>query len=280
MSVEKFNPIISGEPIPYFMANTYVVQNITNMAAGFVWIYLLTLPKDWQVMKSHIKKHFGIGDDKLKGIFSYLNKHKLIEYVRERDSLGKLMTIEIRVLNGSRYINEQEDDELFEKPEVPIGVKTSTGVKTHPVDNHTCGYPPPTKNIDKQIIQKEHNIYATKKIRSEKKPKKRSPVPIPEDFVYSDKHTELAASFGLDVKYLFTDFTDKAVMKGTEWICWNTAFMNWIRKANEFKRPDMIVVKNDTKPYHRPNEVRSTVPEWGPGHPSYDELNKYKRSGT
>lgn len=140
MSIEKFIPGFSGDTVPYVQANTFVIQNITNAEALAVWIYLLTLPKDWLVMKAHVKKHFKIGDDKIKRIFAYLNKHGLIEYIKERDAKGRMGKIlEIRILNGSRFISEQ----------------MTTGVKSTPPVNQTSGKPPTTKNINKQIKQKE-----------------------------------------------------------------------------------------------------------------------------
>ncbi len=143
MSIEKFNPSITGETIPYVQANTFVIQNITNIEALAVWIYLLTLPKDWEVVKAHIKKHFGLGDNKVKTIFAYLNKHLLIEYIQERGEDGKMRQIEIKVLNGSRFIPEAE----------------TAGSITAPPENRTCGKQAPTKNIDKQRKQKEQIIH-------------------------------------------------------------------------------------------------------------------------
>jgi hypothetical protein len=140
VAIEKFTPSISGEIIPYVQANTHVIQNITNAEALAVWIYLLTLPKDWLVMKAHVKKHFKMGDDKIKRIFAYLNKQGLIEYIKQRDSKGRMGRIlEIRVLNGSRFVSEQ----------------ITTGVKSTPPVIHTSGKHPTTKDINKQIKEKE-----------------------------------------------------------------------------------------------------------------------------
>lgn len=129
MSVEEFNPRITNEEIPFFMVDRNVVQNISNIEAGFVWVYLRSMSSTWKVIKEHIQKHFKIGEKKCKSIFAWLNKHGLIEYVKERDSKGVWTTSEIRVLNGSMF-------------------KASTGAEIHPVD-----YPPGGEsrtNINKQ----------------------------------------------------------------------------------------------------------------------------------
>jgi hypothetical protein len=224
MSVEKFNPKISGETIPYFQANTYVVQNIKNMEAGFIWIYLLTLPKDWQVIKSHIKSHFGIGDDKIKKIFAYLNKHRLIEYVRERDENGKMRKSEIRILNGSRFIPEESN--TYEK--------SATGVKIHPLDNHTCGKPPTTNNIDnKGYKNNKEKIKDGVVLKAKRPPKLQSLIDI--NFQPNDSHFLICAAANLDLEQEKDKFIDHFLKTGKKWKDWNAAFRNWLRKASEYR---------------------------------------------
>ena len=139
MSVEKFNPCISGEIIPYTQVNTQVIQNIRDIEAGFIWMYLLTMPKNWTVVKAHIKNKYGIGDNKIKRIFAYLKRCNLIEYVRERDETGKLRKSEIRVLNGSRFND------------------STTGMENHPLVNQTSGKQATTNNINKTNKTKSIN---------------------------------------------------------------------------------------------------------------------------
>ncbi len=129
MSVEKFNPKVKGESIPYLQANRHVVQNITNTDSLAVWIYLLSLPADWNIIKEHVQKHFHIGQDKLKKIFAYLKRVNLIDYVKERRADGTLGTTEIIVLNGSKFNDGTAD----------LSTENTTGVKTTPLENHTCG---------------------------------------------------------------------------------------------------------------------------------------------
>lgn len=136
MSIEKFNPRILGESVPFTQVSTKVIQEITNLEAGFVWVYLLTLPPDWQVVKVHLKNHFGIGELKLKRIFAYLNEHKLIEYTRQRLSNGQLGAVDVRILNGTRFKNP---------------VVQTTGIENHPVVNHTYGFQATTKEINNKL---------------------------------------------------------------------------------------------------------------------------------
>lgn len=133
MSIEKLNPRIRGEAIPYTQVDSRVVQKIRNLEAGFIWVYLLTLPPDWNVVKKVIKERFGFGNDKLKQIFSYLAKHRLIEYVRSHDERGVFVGIDINVLNGSQFIEtvDEKDSEATGGQNTPAVL--STGGKKPPM---------------------------------------------------------------------------------------------------------------------------------------------------
>lgn len=134
MSVEK---TISYEEIPYFQVYTHVVQNINHLEAGFVWVYLLSKPSNWQVIKEHLKNKFSIGDDKMKEILAYLNKHRLIEYITHRCPKGRIEKQEIKILNGSKFLNDEEVKELSTGD---AKTDRSTGVKNQPQASHTCGF--------------------------------------------------------------------------------------------------------------------------------------------
>lgn len=149
MSIEKFNPRISGEAIPYTQVNNNVVQNMTNCEAFHVWAYLLSLPADWRVVKEHLKNHFGFGNQKIKKIFAYLHLCNLIEYTRARTAEGKMHKVEIRVLNGSRFNNVTEKKLVH-----------TTGSEIHPVDNPPGGVWPTTNktnNTNKQKTKNKHS---------------------------------------------------------------------------------------------------------------------------
>jgi hypothetical protein len=142
MSIEKLDQAkISKENIPYTQISTFVIQNVRDPIAGFIWVYLSSLPVDWVVRKEQIKNKFNVGDTALKLIFSYLNRSKLIEYHRERLSTGKLGKSIIHVLCGNRF---NADEHYIKttgskiKPVAKIREKT-TGSKTRRLENHTSG---------------------------------------------------------------------------------------------------------------------------------------------
>jgi hypothetical protein len=163
MSVQKFNSKskVSNQVIPYTQVNTSVIQKISNLEAGFVWIYLLSKPADWEIIKEHVKKHYGIGDKKIKTIFSYLKKHNLIDYIQVRTPDGKKIShYDICVLNGEEFI---------EKP----GEKgnLSPGSLINPARSCASRKAGTTKNRDLQSKEKD-------KKEREATQKKASPPPL------------------------------------------------------------------------------------------------------
>jgi hypothetical protein len=52
------------DQIPYDMVSREVVQSITNPIALAIWVYLQSQAEDWDVIESHIRKHFAIGQRK------------------------------------------------------------------------------------------------------------------------------------------------------------------------------------------------------------------------
>lgn len=150
MSIEKvdFQKVVK-EQIPYTLVYTKVIQHIHDPLALAMWVYLLSLPSEWNINKTQLKKHFKIGDDRLKRTLAFLSKTNLIEYVRMRNAQGVLGICAINVLCGNKFVNIQEDIEC-----------ATTGVKATPVENHTCGNPSPykrNKNI-KENKEKKGNI--------------------------------------------------------------------------------------------------------------------------
>lgn len=129
MSVEKFNSKskITHEKIPFTQVSNIVINGITDLEAGFVYIYLLSKSGDWEIIKSHIKNRFKIGDKKVRTIFSYLAKRNLIKYHAIRTANGsKISHCDIEVLNGSAFISEISTEAIFNPVEICLGRKERT----------------------------------------------------------------------------------------------------------------------------------------------------------
>lgn len=80
-----------------------VINNIKSGDAFLVWCYLYSKSKDWKVIKQNIKNVYGFGDEKLKKILSYLKRANLIEYVQDKGEKGRFASVQIHVLNGSKF---------------------------------------------------------------------------------------------------------------------------------------------------------------------------------
>ena len=104
MSVEKLDfQKISKEQTPFTVVLNTVIQKIINPLALAIWVYLYSLPQDWSVNKEHLKRKFGLGDRKLKTIFSYLHRANLLEYRQERSIEGKMGSYLIHILCGNSF---------------------------------------------------------------------------------------------------------------------------------------------------------------------------------
>ena len=116
MSVEKFNSLQSMddasfpsyEQIPFAQINLRVINEMKDCDAFHVWVYLVSKPGNWMVIKQHIKNHFGFGNDRVKKIFKILKGSNLIKYIQNKGQNGQFDPVEIVVLNGSNYINYHE----------------------------------------------------------------------------------------------------------------------------------------------------------------------------
>lgn len=138
MSVEKLDfSKVTKEQTPYTVILNSVIQCISSLEASGLWVYLYSLPQDWKITKEHLKDKFNVGDDKLKAIFSYLNRANLIEYTQERQANGSLGAVVIHVLCGDKF----DANQSFKKAvgvELTPAALTAGGLTTPP-ENHTCG---------------------------------------------------------------------------------------------------------------------------------------------
>jgi len=257
MSVEKYNPKIEYEDTPYMLINVHVVQNISNMEAGFVWIYLQSKPKDWIIIKEHIKNHFSIGNAKIKSIFSYLAKCNLIEYIQESGEKGQFGKHDIRILNGSRFKSYPQE---------------STGGSIYrPAVNRSTG---------SGLLHIKENTKENKKHREptkikpdavEKKPARIKRAPLSDGFCFNEANLKLCQDRKLNTSQVLEKF--KAYYKAKKALSaeWQAQASLWILR----ERPD--IPENDQKSNKVINEPRSTVKEFGPGHPSWEAMQEWNR---
>lgn len=107
VSIEKFNQsdFIQGtnEGVPFTQISNYVIQNIKNREAAFLWVYMSSLPKNWSINKHHLAKHFEVSVRTIERSLSYLKDCNLIKQEQVRNEDGTLGVTIIHNLNGSLY---------------------------------------------------------------------------------------------------------------------------------------------------------------------------------
>lgn len=107
ITVEKFASdkfySITKEAVPFTQLCNFVIQNIKNTNAGFLWVYMSSLPTNWNINKHQLAKHFDVSIRTIERSLSYLNDFNLIKLVRTRNEDGTLGVTKIIVLNGSKY---------------------------------------------------------------------------------------------------------------------------------------------------------------------------------
>jgi len=104
MSIEKLDVAkVRQEKIPFTMHLNYVLQNVRHPLALAIWVYLTSLPEDWEVHRNQLMEHFNVGRDKLKDALSYLNKNHLLEYSQDKLESGKFGNSHILVKSGHEF---------------------------------------------------------------------------------------------------------------------------------------------------------------------------------
>ena len=88
---------------PYAMILSDVVQKTNNIPATFIWIYLETLPEDWDINKNQIINHFGISEKTYRRHMAWLKASGLIEYRQERHEDGTFGDHDLIVLDGLNF---------------------------------------------------------------------------------------------------------------------------------------------------------------------------------
>lgn len=151
MSVEKpdFNSLIKEE-IPFTIIPNFVLQTISNPLALSVYCYLISLPNDWTVNKAQLRKHFGVGRDKLDAAMKFLNQNYLIAYFQDRDKSGIYGNSYIVVKNGNEYRDKVINSTAPLKISSPVkcNQKHATApLKTRDTDYPGNGKTAPTNNI-------------------------------------------------------------------------------------------------------------------------------------
>jgi len=126
MSTEKF--IITKEDTNYTIIPNAICQNLKDAEALGLYIYLMSLPPQWEFYKTVIRKHFGWGRDKLDNKLTILKAHNLIEPVPHRNNKGQFEEWNLHVKNGRDFVPIQDTEN-------PCTGELSTGLDKNSTQN-------------------------------------------------------------------------------------------------------------------------------------------------
>ena len=247
MSIEKFNSKteVTHEIVPFTQINRNVIQNFKDMLAGYVWVYLLSMPADWIVIKEQLKTHFKLGDKKLKTIFSTLNAHNLIRYEKIIDEkTNRVLKWKIHVLNGSNFIQVPE--------KIKKTYPQSTGSISTRVEIHTSGKAGTTKKIQ----YKED-----KKTKKEGKNDQRFSLSFLDDFSLSKKIKDLIEKHGINEESVKTKFRNhleekrKKTFKTSDLENWFISEVQFIESIKDLGKKEI----KSTVPFYDSNKKHIKV---------------------
>lgn len=228
MSIEKLDfQKATKEQIPYTLISTKVIQSIKDPVAGFIWIYLASLPPDWLVNKEQVMAKFHIGDNRLKVIFSYLHRAGLIQYKRDRFDDGKLGVVIVHVLCGDQF--KPDEPYILSTGMKTIPVDKTTGMKTRRVENQTCG----SVGLQKKEYTKYNKDLLKKKIKE-----KREKLPLSHCFFPDQQSFQF-----LNDKNITRDMAEHGFEKFKEYYSggehvdddWQKRFRVWMLREKNYK---------------------------------------------
>ncbi len=237
MSVQKY--VVNKESSNFTIISNKVINGLgSNLELLGFYLYLLSLPPNWSFHKNQLKTQCGLGIKKLEKFLKLLVHHNLIHVGQNRDSKGKFTFMDLTVYNGEHFKN------------IDLQELSTPCVKNRPTDNGST-----VKNTYKRnIIKKEYK---------EREPARKKREPLSDDFVFDDANKMLCKERGLNEKEVLAKF--KAFYKGKTADDWQNKAQLWVLR------------EKNTKSESKPNqEIRSTVPEYGPGHPTWEALHGQK----
>lgn len=154
MSRQKY--IISKKRSNFSIIPNIVAQNLNYcLDALGLYIYLFSLPNEWEFHKNHLRKVCNVGKNKLNVLLKILAQHGLINIAQKRNAQGKFAHFDMQVNDGEFFkINKIED------PAQAVSRISPYGENGEPVNSRY------KEHIDKEHIKenKDKNICATENI--------------------------------------------------------------------------------------------------------------------
>lgn len=269
MSVKKY--VIKKNSSNFTTFTNDVLQNLRDYTALGLYCYISSLPHGWQFNKKHLAEHGGIGRDKINSVLRKLEDHNLIKTVQIRTSAGRFAHFEIEVLDGTSFKNN-ELKKLSTKSEQPLTELPLTANRLLVNSTYKENTYKENKEHKKNIYCASNDARVTKQNRFDEfyksYPKKRNRLRAYAVWLklkLDDKADEIIAA-------VENHKINESTWNDVQFIPYPDKFLaneRW-KDEIEMRKPVAQTILKLHKP--KMNEVHSTVPAWGRGHPSYDSL--------
>jgi hypothetical protein len=262
MSVEKLSDIskVLIEQYPFTQIPNNVINHIKDNDAFRLYAYLISKARDWKVIKEYAAKECGIGEKKARECWSYFARCGLIEYRTEKDEKGKIIRHDLIVLIGLKF----DKDVPFKPVDKSTRAKTASVEKTHIGKNPLSGQ---STRVDfAPLLNKE--VTNKEKTKNKESPASKKRSPLPDDFVFDEENQKLCKEKRLDPKLVRDKFINHVKAYAKKVVDWQAEAKLWIIR----ERP-----ANPTNVANPKNEAKSTVMEYGPGHPTWEFNQEWER---
>lgn len=128
MSIQKCKPSYEAgasniQRAPFTQLYNNVIQNCTNMEAGWVWAYLQSQCDGWKLNPHQLMKHFRVCKDKMYKILTYMISANLLVRHVQTTAKGTHISTTYTVLDGTEYVDPARVVEKSAQQNAPLPEK-------------------------------------------------------------------------------------------------------------------------------------------------------------
>lgn len=243
MSVHKLR--IKNSQLSFTAIPNKVLQGLRNMEALGLYCYLASLPIGWEFYKTEIRKHSGIGVNKLNKLLKYLENCNIIKLSTAKNEKGQFAGTDIEVLDGTEF-----------KP------SEINNITPHHGNRITETVARVSAPINRTYINR------TKINKTEREKTARSRSPLSDNFLSDEKRSRLAEEVGERVGLHPKELVDKfrAVMRANKKVSgdWQAELELFLLREKKVEVNKTVNQEKTFKTYAQKDEVRSTVPWFYP----------------
>lgn len=271
MSTQKYRLVQNDS---FTAVSNRVVRGLEDYAEALgLYLILLSLPTDWIFYKTELMKRCAMGRDKLDKLLSFLCSVNLVQIEGTRAPDGRFRGLDMHILNGMEFKNVQKKSK--KSVVQPFTEKPLTDFQgldnTHYIINKNKTNKNNKTNISCSAEAERDRKVEKKKTTNQNHfdkfwtawPRKQKRQAALKQWV---KHGCDKIAETIIAKVIAQKSTD-VQWKNAQYIPLPDTYLN-----NRQWEDEIIVEKPKLIPNSNQNQARSAVPEWGPGHPSYDAM--------